>query len=124
MESAFGIEHGEIAKGLPSAVKAGGGGAFGALRREANVQGKFASTHRALQRTKKPGWTTHQYIAGTATNSGRNASASAKKLVGGGKGSIARIGSKPGKTPGNYGELFGRGPSGYSGRAKPYSRSA
>jgi hypothetical protein len=123
MESAFGVDHGEVSKGLPSAIKAGAGGAYGAARREASAQGKFSSVHRALQDSKKPGWTTHRWVAGDAAQTGRNSATSAKKMIRPGKGNISRIGSKPGETPGRYKNsgLVGRGPSGYSGRAKPWS---
>ena len=43
MESAFGVEHGEISKGLPSAVKRGGGGTYGSLMRLKNKAGKSAA---------------------------------------------------------------------------------
>jgi hypothetical protein len=40
MRSAFGVDHGEISKGLPSAVKAGGGGRYGKLMRHKNALGQ------------------------------------------------------------------------------------
>lgn len=42
MISAFGIEHGEISKGLPSAVRAGGGGLVGSFMRMKNSAGRSA----------------------------------------------------------------------------------
>ena len=41
--SAFGVEHGEISKGLPSAVKAGGGGVYGSILRGKNQIGRQAA---------------------------------------------------------------------------------
>jgi len=45
MKSAFGIEHGEVSKGLPSAVKAGGGGSYGGLLRSKANMGKLGAKH-------------------------------------------------------------------------------
>lgn len=44
MLSAFGVEHGEFSKGLPSAVKTGGGGTRGSFMRMKNSAGKSAAT--------------------------------------------------------------------------------
>ena len=46
MISAWGIEHTEISKGLPSAVKAGGGGNHGSWLRMKNQAGKTAARHK------------------------------------------------------------------------------
>lgn len=43
MDSAFGIDHGDVSKGLPRAVKNGQGGMVGALMRMKNSAGKSAS---------------------------------------------------------------------------------
>lgn len=42
MQSAFGVEHGEISKGLPRAVADGGGGEIGALMRAKHKAGAKA----------------------------------------------------------------------------------
>jgi len=47
MESAFGIEHGDISKGLPRAVKNGGGGGLGSMMRLKNSAGKSAGKLKA-----------------------------------------------------------------------------
>lgn len=48
--SAFGIDHGEVSKGLPSAVKAGGGGSYGSLLRAKKYMGSVGAKHPSLRR--------------------------------------------------------------------------
>ena len=50
MRSVWGIEHGEIEKGLPSAVKAGGGGSYGALLRSKKQMGFLGAKHSNTRR--------------------------------------------------------------------------
>lgn len=47
--SAFGIEHGEITKGLPRAVKEGGGGTYGSLMRLKNTRGKQGAMYSTMR---------------------------------------------------------------------------
>lgn len=48
MESAWGIEHGEVSKGLPRAVKNGGGGGYGSLLRLKNKAGQQGAKYGKL----------------------------------------------------------------------------
>jgi len=45
--SPFGVDHGDISKGLPSAVKRGGGGLYGRYLKSKNISGKGAAKWKA-----------------------------------------------------------------------------
>lgn len=84
MESAFGVNHGEVSKGLPSALKSAKAltpGSYGAARKTAHLEGRAAGKQTALMRTKKPGWTTHQFEAGMAHRTGSFARADSRQLI-------------------------------------------
>lgn len=85
MRSAFGVEHCGFSKRLPSALRAGAKLkplGTGAEKLAAHQAGREASRQKALMRTKKPGWTTHQFLHGTAIQEGRNAKAAGQVKMG------------------------------------------
>ena len=54
MISAWGIDHGVVSKGLPSAVKAGGGGRLGHALRQKNQAGKTQAMQTSMNPTRAP----------------------------------------------------------------------
>ena len=85
MRSAFGVEHSLFSKRLPSALRAGAKlrplGA-GTEKLAAHQAGREASRQYALMRTKKPGWTTHQWQGAMAIREGRDAKAAGQVKMG------------------------------------------
>lgn len=85
MESAFGVEHGEVSKGLPSALrgaKALKPGSYGALRRGAHQEGKYAAKVGAWEKATPMGQgkTTLRWQAGQSRNAGRNLAEQRKRV--------------------------------------------
>lgn len=126
MRSAWGIEHTEISKGVPKGLAAmGRKTGYAAERMKAHEEGRFAATiARPAKQYQNQGLPQHHLLDSTRSSGGR-ARAQSRLSQPAGKGSLAAIGAKPGakKKKAPY-ELFGRGPSKYSGLSKPYSRSA
>jgi hypothetical protein len=89
MISAFGVEHGGVSKGLPSALrgaKALKPGGYGALRQQAHAEGKYVASMegevRHLHRIKAPNRMSVQYLSSTARQKGQIARLNSKELGG------------------------------------------
>ena len=128
MESAWGIDHGVVSKGVPKGLlraAAGKKSGYAVERAKAHTEGKFAaSIARPPKQFQGQGLPQHHLLDSTKSSGGR-ARAQSRLSQQAGKGNIGEIGAKPGTKPKkNVHQLFGRGPSSYSGLSKPWSRSA
>ena len=127
MESAWGIDHGVVSKGVPKGLLAAAAGkrtGYAAERVKAHTEGKFAaSIARPPKQFQNQGLPQHHLLNSTKSSGGR-ARAQSRLSQPQGKGSIKQIGAKPGAKKKSPYELFGMGPSKYSGLSKPWSRSA
>lgn len=120
MESAFGIDHGVVSKGVPKGLLAAGKkSGYAAQRIKAHEEGQFAARLRPAKQYQDQGLPQHHLLDSTRSSGGR-ARAQSRLSQPQGTGSFRAINAKKN----NVHELFGRGPSKYSGMTKPYSRSA
>jgi hypothetical protein len=85
MESAFGVDHG-VSKGLPSALRGAKTlkpGSYGALRRGAHQEGKYAAKVGAWEKATPMGRgkTTLRWQAGQTRNAGRHLAEQRKRVL-------------------------------------------
>ena len=128
--AALPIKNPSISKGVPKGLlqaAAGKRAGYAAERVKAHTEGKFvASIARPPKQYQNQGLPEHHLLDQTRTSGQRARTQSRLSQPKGGTGNIGAIRARPGAktTKATVHELFGRGPSKYSGRSKPWSRSA
>jgi hypothetical protein len=109
MESAFGIVHTEISKGVPKGLITAAAGkrtGYAAERMKAHTEGKFAaSIARPSKQYQNQGLPQHHLLDSTRSSGGR-ARAQSRLSQPQGKGSIGQIGAKKGRfVPRHFGPI-------------------